>query len=62
MLQGPGEDWGTMKCSCHPNCGVGAALMVSKKTKKWVPLTKLVNTDRLLGDARRIVDAGAGLR
>jgi tetraether lipid synthase len=60
MLQGPGEDWGTMKCSCHPNCGVGAALIVSKKTKKWATLTKLINTDRLLGDARRIVDAGRG--
>ena len=60
MLQRPGEDWGTMKCSCHPDCGIGAALMVSKKTKQWVPLTKLLNTDRLLADARRIVDAGRG--
>jgi uncharacterized radical SAM superfamily Fe-S cluster-containing enzyme len=60
LLTGPGEDWGTMKCSCHPNCGVGAALMVSKKTKAWVPLTKLLNTTRMLADTQVIVDAGRG--
>ena len=60
LLQGPGEDWGTMKCSCHPNCGVGAALVVSKKTKQWVPLTKLLDTNGLLRDVRTIVDAGRG--
>jgi hypothetical protein len=62
LLQGPGEDWGTMKCSCHPNCGIGAALMVSKKTKEWVPLTRLLDTTRLLADARTIADAGRGPR
>jgi hypothetical protein len=62
LLQGPGADWGSLKCGCHPNCGVGAALMISKKTKAWVPLTKLLDTDRLLEDIKTIVDAGRGPR
>jgi hypothetical protein len=60
LLQGPGQEWGTMKCGCHPNCGVGAALMVSKKTKEWAPLTRFIDADRMLEDARVITDAGRG--
>jgi uncharacterized radical SAM superfamily Fe-S cluster-containing enzyme len=60
MMQGPGEDWGTMKCGCHPNCGVGAALMISKKTREWAPLTQFLDADRLLEDAQVIVDNGRG--
>ena len=60
VIQGPAAEWGTMKCGCHPNCGIGAALMVSKRTKKWAPLTKFLAADRLLQDAKAIVDAGRG--
>ena len=38
LLKGPGADWGTLKCGCHPDCGIGTAFMVSKKTKEWAPL------------------------
>ena len=24
--KGPGADWGTLKCGCHPDCGIGTAL------------------------------------
>ena len=34
LIAGPGADWGTMKCGCHPNCGTGTALLISKKTKE----------------------------
>jgi uncharacterized radical SAM superfamily Fe-S cluster-containing enzyme len=60
VMQGPAAEWGTMKCGCHPNCGIGAALMVSKKTKEWAPLTKFMRADELLRDAKAIVDAGRG--
>jgi uncharacterized radical SAM superfamily Fe-S cluster-containing enzyme len=60
LIQGPGEDWGTMKCGCHPNCGVGAALMISKKTREWAPLTRFVDADRMLRDAQLIADSGRG--
>ena len=31
-------DWGSIKCGCHPNCGIGTVLFVNKKTKQMVPL------------------------
>jgi uncharacterized radical SAM superfamily Fe-S cluster-containing enzyme len=60
LLEGPGADWGTLKCGCHPDCGVATAFMVSKKTKAWAPLSAFVNTDRVLEDAAVIADAARG--
>ena len=51
LLKGPGADWGTLKCGCHPDCGIGTAFMVSKKTKEWAPLSAFINVDRFLADA-----------
>ena len=58
LILGPAADWGSLKCGCHPDCGVGTAFMVSKKTKQWAPLSSFVNVDRILSDAARIGDAG----
>ena len=44
--KGPGADWGTLKCGCHPDCGVGMGFMVSKKTKEWAPLSAFVNVEQ----------------
>ena len=52
LLQGPGADWGTLKCGCHPDCGIGMGFMVSKKTKEWAPVSQFINVDRLIRDAR----------
>ena len=60
VIQGPAAEWGTMKCGCHPNCGIGATMMISKHTKEWAPLTKFLDADRLLNDVKRIVDSGRG--
>jgi uncharacterized radical SAM superfamily Fe-S cluster-containing enzyme len=60
LLQGPGADWGTLKCGCHPNCGIGTAFMVSKKTKEWAPVSSFIDVERFLDDARVIADAGRG--
>ena len=60
VIQGPAAEWGTMKCGCHPNCGIGAALMVSKQTKEWAPLTRFLAADKLLADAKVIADASRG--
>jgi uncharacterized radical SAM superfamily Fe-S cluster-containing enzyme len=56
LLKGPGADWGTLKCGCHPDCGIGTAFMVSKRTREWAPLAAFVNVDRFLRDARTIAD------
>jgi uncharacterized radical SAM superfamily Fe-S cluster-containing enzyme len=60
LLQGPGAEWGTLKCGCHPDCGIGMGFMVSKKSTQWAPLSAFVNVDRLLEDARVIADAARG--
>jgi len=60
LLKGPGADWGTLKCGCHPNCGVGTALMVNKATKTWAPLPGFVNVERLFADAAQIADSARG--
>src|SRR5262245_17083742 len=34
LVHGPDSQWGQLACGCHPNCGVGMALMVDKETKE----------------------------
>ena len=60
LMNGPATDWGTLKCGCHPDCGVGTAFMVSKRTKEWAPVPAFINVDRFLEDARVISDAARG--
>ena len=60
LILGPAADWGSLKCGCHPDCGVGTAFMVSKKTKQWAPLSSFVDVDRILKDAAAISDAARG--
>jgi len=55
-LAGPSAEWGNLKCGCHPNCGAGTVLLVKEGTKEAVPLTQLLNTDRLLKDVSLIND------
>ncbi len=60
LLKGPGADWGTLKCGCHPDCGIGTAFMVSKRTREWAPLASFIDLDRFLQDARVIADSARG--
>jgi 7,8-dihydro-6-hydroxymethylpterin dimethyltransferase len=57
LLKGPGADWGTLKCGCHPDCGIGTAFMVSKRTREWAPLGAFMNVEQFLRDARTIADS-----
>ena len=36
-VHGPDAQWGNLTCGCHPNCGVGMAVMIDKQTKEAVP-------------------------
>jgi uncharacterized radical SAM superfamily Fe-S cluster-containing enzyme len=56
LLKGSGADWGTLKCGCHPNCGIGTAFMISKKTKAWKPLAEFIDVERFIRDATVIAD------
>ena len=60
LVNGPGADWGTLKCGCHPDCGIGTAFMVSKRTREWAPLGAFVNVEQFLEDARTIADSARG--
>jgi hypothetical protein len=60
LVKGPGADWGALSCGCHPDCGVGMAFMVSKRTKEWAPISSFVNVERFLADARQIADSARG--
>jgi tetraether lipid synthase len=60
LVHGPGADWGQLSCGCHPNCGIGMAVMIDKKTKESAPLTAFLNVDRLAKDVQKINDAGRG--
>ncbi|MDF2694498.1 MAG: MoaA/NifB/PqqE family protein [Labilithrix sp.] len=60
QLLGERADWGSMKCGCHPNCGVGTVLFVNKNTKQAVPLTQFLDLEALLSDLQDITDAAQG--
>jgi uncharacterized radical SAM superfamily Fe-S cluster-containing enzyme len=59
-LMGERADWGSLKCGCHPDCGIGTVLFVHKKTKQMVPLTAFLDVEGLLGDIQEITDAAQG--
>src|SRR5262250_1614210 len=47
LVHGPSYGWGQLSCGCHPNCGVGMAVMVDKETGEKAPVTSFINADRL---------------
>jgi uncharacterized radical SAM superfamily Fe-S cluster-containing enzyme len=60
LVHGPQHDWGQLSCGCHPNCGVGLAIMVDKETKERAPVTSFLNAERLSKDVARVNDAARG--
>ncbi|MBO0860630.1 MAG: radical SAM protein [Chloracidobacterium sp.] len=60
MAHGPDREWGQMSCGCHPNCGVGAAVMVDKETKEMRPVSGFLDIPNLIKDMRKITDAARG--
>ncbi len=60
LVHGPNHDWGQLTCGCHPNCGIGMALMIDKETKEAVPVTAFLNADRLAKDVAKVNDAARG--
>lgn len=57
LVHGPGAEWGQVGCGCHPNCGVGTALMVNKETKELAPVPQFLNIPQLIKDTQAITDA-----
>jgi uncharacterized radical SAM superfamily Fe-S cluster-containing enzyme len=60
LIHGPEAQWGQVSCSCHPNCGVGTAVMVNKKNKEWAPVPQFLNVPQLIKDMQTITDSARG--
>jgi 7,8-dihydro-6-hydroxymethylpterin dimethyltransferase len=60
LIHGPSADWGQLSCGCHPNCGVGMAIMIDKETKEAKPVTEFLYGDQLAKDIAKVNDAGRG--
>jgi uncharacterized radical SAM superfamily Fe-S cluster-containing enzyme len=56
LVHGPDATWGQLSCGCHPNCGIGMAVMCDKETKEYVPVTAFLNADQLAKDVAKIND------
>jgi uncharacterized radical SAM superfamily Fe-S cluster-containing enzyme len=62
VVHGKDAAWGQLTCGCHPNCGVGMAVMIDKETKEAVPVTAFLQAERLAKDVAQVNDAGRGKR
>jgi uncharacterized radical SAM superfamily Fe-S cluster-containing enzyme len=60
LVHGPNAEWGQVSCGCHPNCGIGMAVLIDKETKEAVPMSAFINADRLAKDVAGINDAARG--
>ncbi|MGA2741383.1 MAG: radical SAM protein [Bryobacteraceae bacterium] len=60
LVHGPEAAWGQVACGCHPNCGIGMALMVDKHTREAVPVTAFLDAGRFAKDVARINDWARG--
>jgi uncharacterized radical SAM superfamily Fe-S cluster-containing enzyme len=60
VVHGPDAQWGQVSCGCHPNCGVGTALMINKETREWGPVPQFLDVPQLVKDMQGITDAGRG--
>jgi uncharacterized radical SAM superfamily Fe-S cluster-containing enzyme len=60
LVHGPDAQWGQVSCGCHPNCGVGTALMINKETQEMAPVPAFLNIPGLVDDVKKINDAARG--
>ena len=60
LAHGPEHDWGSLSCGCHPNCGVGMAVMIDKETKEAKPVPEFIKLDSLAKDLSKVNDAARG--
>ena len=60
VVKGPEQEWGNATCGCHPNCGIGMAVMIDKETKEAVPVSAFLKGEQLAKDLGQINDAARG--
>src|ERR1700753_2833056 len=60
LVHGPTAEWGQLSCGCHPNCGIGMAMMIDKETKEAVTGTAFLNMNKVAKDLAKVNDAARG--
>src|ERR1700688_822136 len=60
LIHGPTAEWGQLSCGCHPNCGIGMALMIDKETKEAAPVTAFLDMGTVAKDLAKVNDASRG--
>jgi uncharacterized radical SAM superfamily Fe-S cluster-containing enzyme len=60
LVHGPSAEWGNLTCGCHPNCGIGMAVMIDKQTNEAVPVTAFLDAGALANDLKKVNDAARG--
>src|SRR5262249_25643056 len=60
-LQGPeGPSFGSLACSCHPNCGSSVLIVANRKTGAWSTITQFFDMERFMADIAVMCDAARG--
>src|SRR4030095_8956822 len=60
VVHGPEREFGQLTCGCHPNCGIGMAIMVDKETKEAVQVAPFLKAEQLAKDVAQVNDAARG--
>ncbi len=60
LVHGPQAEWGQLTCGCHPNCGIGMAVMIDKETREAVPVTAFLKAGQFAKDVASVNDAARG--
>ena len=60
VVHGEDADWGQVSCGCHPNCGVGTAVMINKETGDMAPVPQFLDIQGLVKDMQHISDTNRG--
>src|SRR6185295_4788521 len=58
LVHGPSAEWGNLTCGCHPNCGVGMAVMIDKETREAAPVAAFLHAQAMATYFKRVNDAG----
>jgi len=60
QVHGPEHNWGQVSCGCHPNCGIGMAVMIDKETKESAPVPAFLKLERVANDLKKVNDGARG--
>src|SRR5256885_7757196 len=60
LVHGPNHEWGQLSCGCHPNCGIGMAVMVDKENKEAAPGKGFPHTDQIAQNLMKVEEPARG--